>query len=53
MLILAWLEMNFSADRVEWEMVEQKARDWLVKSNLEGKSTDELIDTAKQIGLKI
>ena len=52
-LALAWLQVNFSANKDEWDMIEMKAYAWLASKDLKGKTKEHLIEKAKQLNLKI
>ncbi len=52
-LALAWLQVNFSANKDEWDMIEMKARGWLGSADLEGNSVEDLLQKATNVGLKV
>ena len=52
-LALAWLQVNFSANKDEWDMIEMKAHTWLNSTDLEGNTIEELVQKATNVGLKI
>ena len=52
-LALAWLQVNFLANKDEWEMIEIKAHAWLASHDLKGQTKEQLVEKAKQLNLKM